>query len=404
MVNMLLGRPSTHSGGICILDLEFSHPIFGPPGQLSLVLLQEPLLGPSYTNPTNTRQNKIIRAHAVSRGGYNDDSEYFIAAVKDLVSCYNDLRLQDNDDVSSTRLIVKHPTWYDPVELEMSVEVAQFLDSNNPTQHSNILCFRDQGDALVAMRTASPKSDLHILDSRPADAPSQPTTSSLTASELHDMQLTSYFHSRFPSPSAPLHWNPLPLSYHPPYTVSWSRSNPDFVAILKLGTPILPHPTLLRTLLTANLVHILVLHPTHASSTLSQRTVLRSPGDDIPYFAAGQKGYSVPFEPGSCETVGVALVVGMDLGTKCFWVVTPVAEEVLRALPRGRTVLVVGGFEAPAWAVMEDEWFGEYLGGTGGKGRERGRREHAPYLFEADEEIGVEGGVGMQAWRVRRFK
>ena len=216
------------------------------------------------------------------------------------------------------------------------------------------------------------------------------------------MQLTSYFHSRLPSPTAPLHWSPHPLSHTPPYTVSWSRSNSDILAIHKFGNPIGSHSTLLPTLLTANLVHILVLNP----SLPTLHPILRSPGHDIPYFAPGSSGYNDPLDPRSCETVGVALVVGVNLSKRCFCLVTPVSEEVLRALPRERTVLLVGGFEAPRWAVMEDEWFAGYLEREGGKkrGGGRGRREDAPYLFEMDQEIGLEGGVGMQAWRVRRFK
>ncbi len=277
------------------------------------------------------------------------------------------------------------------------------LDSNDALQPSNILCFRNH--ALAVIREVSRKSDLHLLEPRPSDPALQPITPSITPTELHDMQLTSYFHSRLPSPTALLRWSPLPLSHTPPYIVSWSGLNPDILAIHKFGNPIDSHPTLLPTLLTANLVHILVLDP----SVLAQRTILRSPVHDIPYFAPGSSGYNEPVDPRSCETVGVALVVGLDLTRKCFCVVTPVSESILRALPRGRTVLMVGGFEAPGWAVMEDEWFAEYLEG-GGEGRGRGRgkrkrkREDAPYLFEAEEEIELEGGVGMQAWRVRRFR
>ena len=319
------------------------------------------------------------------------------------MNCYNDLRSQNKNGVSSARLIVKHPTWYDPVELDMSIEVALLLSSNHAIHPSNILCFRNQGDALTVIRTASPKSDLHILDPRPTDTSLQPTNPSLTSTELHDMQLTSYFHSSLPYPTAPFHWRPLPLSHTPPYTVSWSGLNPDILAIHKFGNPIGPHSTLLPTLLTANLVHILVLDP----SALAQRTILRSPVHDIPYLAPGYSGYNEPFAPRSCETVGVALVVGMDLSKRCFCLVTPVPEDVLRALPKERTVLVVGGFEAPGWAVMEDEWFAEYLEGGGegrGRGRRRRKREDAPYLFDVEEEIELEGGVGMQAWRVRRFR
>ena len=376
--------------------------MFGVPGQLSLVLLQEPLLGPSYAHPINTNQNKIIKAHAVSRDGYKDDSEYFITAVKDLVNCYNDLRSQNKNDFSSVRLIVKHPMWYDPMELDMSVEVALLLDANHSIQPSNILCFRDQSDALAAIRAASSKSNLHILEPRSTDPSLQPTAPSLTPTELHDMQLTSYFHSRLPSPTAPFSWSPYPLSHVPPYTVSWSRSNSDILAIHKFGNPIGSHPILLPTLLTANLVHIVVLE----TPALDLRTILWSPGHDIPYFAPGYNGYNESFDPRFCKTVGIALVVRVDLSKRCFCVVTPISEEVLRALPKERTVLLVGGFEAPSWAVMEDEWFSGYLERDGGKskGGWRRRREDAPYLFEVEQEIGLEGGVGMQAWRVRKFK
>ena len=87
LCNMITSRPGKKAR--CLyLDLDPGQPEFGPPGQLALVEVTQPILGPAFTHHASTRSTsyRLIRSHTIAATSFKDDPEHYVACAVDLIS------------------------------------------------------------------------------------------------------------------------------------------------------------------------------------------------------------------------------------------------------------------------------------------------------------------------------
>ena len=78
---------------VCYLDLDPGQPEFSCPGQLSLLQVRAPILGPPYMH-THTRSDsdfRLIRAHSIVSTSPREDPQHFLACLQDLLQRYRNL-------------------------------------------------------------------------------------------------------------------------------------------------------------------------------------------------------------------------------------------------------------------------------------------------------------------------
>lgn len=75
---------------VCYLDLDPGQPEFSPPGQVSLVQIKAPIMGPPFTHayPHTSGSFRIIRAHALTATSPKEDPQHCIMCAKDLMQQY----------------------------------------------------------------------------------------------------------------------------------------------------------------------------------------------------------------------------------------------------------------------------------------------------------------------------
>lgn len=383
-------RAIKKSRPVAYLDLDQNKQEYGPPGQVSLILVKHPNLKPRFARSTlNDGENKVVRAHAIRLNGHKEDMEHYLDAVRDLLQYYHSLN-QGLDQGAA--LIVNCPFWFQASGYDLTVNLTETL------KPSHVLCFAS-GPAKVLnwVQKAAATASLEML-------PPQPffniNKSPRTAAEVNEMHILSYFHSESSEKKAPK-WNALPLAHQRPFDVSYEERSADFVGVFIFGEVPVMYPNMLSTLLNGSLVSILAIED---ASALDNRKVLRGEDDGIPYFTVGPRGYSVPFEPRKSRSIGLGLIRGIDSKAQTMQIVTPVPAKQIAEIPSDRLVLAFGGFESPGWAYLEERYYQDWARGLG---RTVAISDVAtPWVEEMD---GVEdgkrvGGLGMQVWRTRRFQ
>src|SRR5690242_16482513 len=104
-----MGKAKPAVPAVCFLDLDPSKPEYSPPGQISLVVVRELNLGPTFTHPTtlpqpSPEQNETARSHAIplNLANYQD---YYRECIEDLYLAYKNLFSRD----SALPLLVNTP-------------------------------------------------------------------------------------------------------------------------------------------------------------------------------------------------------------------------------------------------------------------------------------------------------
>ncbi|QDS71458.1 hypothetical protein FKW77_003926 [Venturia effusa] len=390
--NSLLTNPraSKNPPTVAYLDLDQNKQEYGPPGQISLVVVKHPNLKPRFTRSMfDDGGNKVLRAHAIRLNGHKEDMEHYLNAVHDLLQHYRALNTTINQGAT---LIVNCPFWFQASGYDLTVNLTRTL------KPSQVLCFAS-GPAKVIdwIQNAAATAPVEKLSPQPFFSVNK---SPHTAAEVNEMHILSYFHSESSKKKAP-RWHALPLAHRRPFDVSYREGNSDFAGIFIFGEVPVMYPNMLSTLLNGSLVSILAVEDT---SILDTRKVMRGEDDCIPYFAVGPRGYSIPFEPSKSHVIGLGLIRGIDSQAQRLQIVTPVPARQIAEIPSHRLVLAFGGFESPGWAYLEETYYQEW---EDGQVREEASFGVAPPWVE--ETYGIEdgkrvGGLGMQVWKTRRFQ
>ncbi|KAF2399740.1 hypothetical protein EJ06DRAFT_549225 [Trichodelitschia bisporula] len=385
--NSYLTVSRTKSGPrtIAILDLDPSKQEFAPPGQISLVLLREPVLCPHFAHPsTSSKALQVVRAHAIGLRGYRESQTHFLDAVKDLINHHSVLSQEAARYSEAIPLVARCPTWYQGFASELNEELTKAL---NP---SVVVCLA-QGQTKAAMDIMKSTKDkrVELLPPQPFQTHRPPRP----AAEMREMQLISYFHAK---PAEVLQWDAVPLTRQRPLVVSWgdqwNLTKHDIAGVFIFGEVPPKHHRMMEKLLNGSLVSIIVVT---CDGALSGRRVVC---DDIPYFLDDSEGYATPLDPKMSRVIGLALVRGIDNHAKQLHLVTPIPGHVLRDIPPGHIVLGFGALECPGWAYTEDVHYHEW---ARSHGHGTPSMEEAPWVEVAREE---EGAPMMQVWKARRFQ
>jgi polynucleotide 5'-hydroxyl-kinase GRC3/NOL9 len=396
MMNHWLSAPRSTKRlkAVAMLDLDPNKPENSPPGQISLTVFRKPILEPPFARPLAKQgYYRLVRAHAIGFDGYKENSAHYMNAVVDLIEHYRTLIKDDSLELNGTTkcpLVVLCPAWHQGSGVDLNVGLMRTI------KPSRIFCLGEGSPkAMDALQGAAGGTQIQVIQPQP-----QPSSrAARTPSELREMQLLSYFHSEAEFNEVTI-WNSTPLSSRRPYQVSYSAERCDLAGIFIFGEVPVMYPNMLSTLLNGSLVSLVAVED---ESVFEDTEVCRGHGDNIPYFTAGPKGYTDPFDPRKSSVFGVALVRGINSAEQTFQVLTPVPPETIANIAHKRLVLTFGSLECPGWAYTEEHY---YRGGIKNKRKKQALTdETSPWVEEADDDEGKKqlSGPAMQAWKTRRF-
>jgi polynucleotide 5'-hydroxyl-kinase GRC3/NOL9 len=427
--------------GVAILDLDPGQPEYSVPGQLSLVHVQDPNLGPPFTHPVPDGQGKIVRAHTIAAITPSIDPSHYMACTLDLFSHYRDLLSTH----PKCPLIINTPGWVLGTGLEILVDLITRI---RPTE---VVYMSQKGptEVVEALQEAAKSTPLITLPSQVSDYATK------TAAHLRVMQLMSYFHLKGTEKGA-LTWSDLPLASVPPWEIKYSGDNTGMLGIMCYGEQ--PPPDLLFDSVNGSLVGIVVIDDTSAipgwevnngtnkeessendqpylmdvgdveiraidedptiPGHLEQPVIVRTPDHSLPYFNPAN---AISLDPKHSHCIGLALVRGIDVPRQRLQVITPIPASLIEEVSEaGKSIVLVSGkLDTPGWAyteeLMQKQWLEKaaknqsnvddenveetYDEGIG----QQTSTEHFRRTPWIERQEGSQGRVaGSRVWRVRR--
>lgn len=394
-----MGRTKPAVPAVCFLDLDPSKPEYSPPGQISLTVVRELNLGPTFTHPAtphrpSSEQNEMVRSHAIPCNLVNYQG-YYRECIEDLYLAYKNLFSRD----SALPLIVRTPTFLYSTHF---ADLEQLLSRIKPEYivHPGSMHAIDAPGAekLQSLQTISKRHRSTLFEITAQTITLPPLRS---AEETRAMTMQSYFHlSTLPAASTPS-WTATPLTALRPWEFAY-RSTPthtqDIVGFLALTEPV--PPSSLLHYLSGAVVHIL--QSSSAQIPTPYTSLPRTSKSQIPFFPPSEKlGCTAPLDPRTTRVVCAALVRGFDVERAVVQVLVPgVMEEAMSGLKAERTVFVVGCVETPGWAYLEDAYAAQYEEEVGE--RKVGSSGPLPVWVESEDVVDGMGYLNTVR-RVRKF-
>jgi len=405
-------------------DLDPGQPEFSAPGQVSLVQLSAPVIGPPFTHSLSTAttpQQRLIRSHTLAAITPKEDTDHFLSCAIDLISHYSRQRYA----FPTAPLIINCSGWVLGSAVTVLKDLIKHLHVTN-----TILMAPMAPDVVSEIETLLPRGRVLVIPTRDSK-PIQTRTNA----EFRAMTTQSYFHSiAAPRPlppqlptdtttvsttAIPQIWDTRPLSHHTPHLVPFT----SLFALASYGEPL--DPVFATTVINGMVLAICIIEddaafsPLLASEDAVPETLITSSPEGLPVLLPSRDGIVRPLDPTHTRCLGLAIVRGVDVENRELQLLTPVPlEEILDAIVEGgvedegdectevekgkggqadedrgaksRVVLVRGKFDSPDWAFLEDV----YAGVEGVQGRER------PYVAEKK---GGTVGLGANVWRVRHL-
>lgn len=336
-----------HQNRICLLDLDPGQPEFTAPGQVSLVVLSQPVLGPPFTHPisNNSDVDQIIRAHSIAAVSPKEDPEHFLSCAMDLLDCYKKVQQQ----YTACSLIVNCPGWIVGVALEIT---SRILLSSDMTDIVHL----NTGDSIIpevvqVLKEASAPAVFYDLSHAP-----MMQASTRTSADFRAMQNLSYFHRDHKSRTGQAKWNPSPLSRHEPWLVKYG-ARPDILGLMSLGEQ--PNPEFLSIICEGSLLAITIVEDKSLIEDLKAK-VFRTETERLPYIAADASGLCLPPAPSKSRMVGLALLMHINKESCTLVLQTPVQHATLEACSartaegHPKLLLIRGQYDTPGWAFQQN--------------------------------------------------
>ena len=408
LCNALLTR--TPADTCYILDIDPGQPEFGPPGQLSLVKVSAPLLGPAFTHiaSSSSKSCELIAAQTVAATTFKDDPAHYLACVSQLLRVHTSSRLVANG--GNAPLIINTCGWLSGIGADTLANLHASL------QIKDTVILGDVEEGLVRQFQRSGDA-CHRIPRCP------PRPSSRTPAELRAMQMMAYFHQKPTVTDRLARWSSKAISSVRPWNVRYGRQGKGIHAIVSYGQEV--KPEFLAEVLDGSIAAIVVfdkrseLLPAQAStSTLNvimqerfedgseiedgaqhdERVspeliprVSHSP-EGLPCILGDSSNQVWPLDPASFRCIGLALVRGIEAEQRTLLLVTPLSESQIASLDDQHVVLVRGGYDPPDWAYLEDL----YRNDGGGQASDMLDVAQRPWVSR-EEMVGIEGAV----WRLR---
>lgn len=375
------------------LDLDPGQPEFGPPGQISLVEVHTPILGPSFTNQTSesSPKNTLISSHTLAATTFKDDPDHYIACIRELALHLEARKRQKGP----APIIINACGWTTGLGAAVLTDFYDLLPITDTITIEGI-------DVMLQQTARTRSQDCFNLSRAP------PRSTIRSPAELRAMQTMAYFHSKPPTGKSP-QWTSKPLSSLRPWIVRYgsdsdsessnANDSPGIFATMSYGQSV--PAAYLPEILDGSLVALVAADTTSEleqafSTSLSPTSNTTTPTPEhtppplsLPYIPTPQKtGYLRALDPRFTTCAGLALIRGLDPQRRELHLLTPLDEAQIASLASKKVVLVRGAFDAPEWAYLEDL----YAGAGEGEGTGSGR----PWVTRK-EMVGIEGAV----WRLR---
>lgn len=344
LCNTLLSKPAPTA--VQYLDIDPGQPEFGPPGQISLVKVTAPTLGPPFTHLATRASTSYVlrRSHAIAATSFKDDPEHYMACTKDLAQHAG----------ATCPLIVNSCGWATGIGAKVLVDVMDALDPTDVAILEPV-----DVDLLQTIESRFVDTTIHRIPRR------APKPASRTPAEMRAMQSMAYFHQKPVANHRPSSWTGKPISQMRPWRLSYDGPDAAIIAIASYGQS--PHPDFLAEVLDGSVVAIVTVDETvqfedatmPASVDMRERSdawprlVLWTP-EHLPHITASRAGFCSPLDPKHSDCQGLALVRGVDVEHNQLHLITPLPEDEVAALMSKQVILVRGSFDPPDWAYVED--------------------------------------------------
>lgn len=360
----------------CYLDLDPGQPEFGPPGQVSLVEVSAPILGPSLTHPASSQSTsfRLVRSHTIAATTFKDDPTHYKECAKDLIRHAN----------RAYPLIVNACGWTSG--LGGSVILDFFVDLSITDA---ALMEPLDANLVQLLQSAARDAAIHRIPRR------APKPSTRSPAESRAMQTMAYFHMRHVDNSDSLKVTGKPVSHMRHWNVSFADPTAGIAAVMSYNHS--PNPEFLAETIDGSIVAIIVVETNETVDSGSFSTKMlrdvsgrtsRTP-EGIPYVEAGDVGVNQTLDPKHSYCIGLALVRGIDVTNKSLQLITPLSERQIGEVTDKSIVLVRGSFDAPGWAYLEDVYQNQHDGNSE-------IEVERPWVSQQGQ-VGIEGSV----WRLR---
>ncbi|KAI1505119.1 hypothetical protein F5X99DRAFT_369613 [Biscogniauxia marginata] len=382
LANRLVTNPSGNPKrreprAVAVLDLDPGQPEYCVAGQIALVLLTKPVLGPSFCHPLPVSGFRIIRSHALASVSPGSDHELYIEAAIDLMAHYRNI-------LGSYPLIINTPGWIQGTGLGLLTSLIADL------RPAEVIYMSQAGpvETVESLEEACKTSGFSTL-------PSQTTQYvSRTAAHLRSMQTMSYFHAESKSSNSAdfeIQWFTKPLTTMSPWQVSYSGKTSGVFGIMCYDYQ--TTPDLLADAINGTIMAAVEVENAKAFRGLgNQNLTVEENGDNdtadsqmdldddqtkksiLPSLSRLQEEITtitpegIPFietsrgttlDPRHSQSLGLILVRGIDVANGFLQVLTPIAPEMIGEVNArgGVIVLVSGKFDPPSWAYTEDLYY-----------------------------------------------
>lgn len=340
---------------VYVLDLDAENPEFTLAGQVSLVKVTRPMIGPAYMNLAYGRTAfEVLRAHAIPSAGHRSYKQAFfgmIAKLRSLVdSIWYDHHMQNK---IKPVVLIRHGHYAEPllnsdlmhiIDSQDQLSLIYLVDRLEPHDVDDAHFLTEHGHEIITLKDTDEIEEEDDLKSI-----------HLSIRHLRHLQQMSYFHHELSSKSRSHLWNDVPLSNRPVCELSYRAGEEDLAAVLPLfGQDPETYPDWLSQLINGMIVTIVVSETDIIRDPPIGLVIDRRKGDEIPFFLAADKMAAQPLDPMTSHVVGNALIRGIDVQCQVLEAVIP--GHVLAALsgvPGNRIVLVAGCVEVPGWPQAE---------------------------------------------------
>ncbi|KAF2679071.1 hypothetical protein K458DRAFT_490761 [Lentithecium fluviatile CBS 122367] len=360
-----MGKTAKPLPSVCYLDLDPEKPEYTPHGQVSLIVVQEVNLGPSFTHPNSPPgvpgRNVTIAAHPIPFQSLANYEDYFTSCVSDLFQTYQNLP----PEYRARPLIINTPTTLYTAHFALLRTLLTTVKPNHIIHLGDTAAIDpDVALKLDTLQTLAKRATATLHELAP-QFPLLPP--SRTDAELRTMHMQSYFHighvkppnphSKSPQGNMEIMWDTQPLSHLTPwefcYEETTTRSR-DLIGILAFFEP-LPSSQL-ATALNGSVIH--VVETSDPVTQAQYRTLPRTPDTNIPYFPSNAStGMTDPLDPQTSKLVCTAMIRGFDHKNRILQVLVPKTHDsLLQTLSPEKTVFVAGCCDTPEWAYVEDAY------------------------------------------------
>lgn len=371
LVNTYLTGPSTStqakqgSRSVLYLDLDPNLPEYTPHGQVSLVLVKEVNLGPTYTHPApipsnRTDTNELVRAHLFPIKDYGQYSTYYRSCALDLFQTA--LTLQQGDGRSPPiPIVINTPSstylrGFDSlIELVSLLRPSRLLYIEGGKETDGITNFLDEESKLklqaACMREYGPRTILKCL-------PKLVEVHHPSHLDAHQraMHMLSYFHCTGLATDKVLHrtYNPKPLSFMRPWKLRYDSSEggeEGCIGFLTLGDSV--EADSVGEVLNTSIVQIV---ETNDPAILDMYGKLpRGENSRLPYFPRDSNNTAKLPNPTTSKLLFTALVRSYRPEERMLLLLVPDSHfNLVAQLDPRKTVVVFGCCDHPDWALTED--------------------------------------------------